>query len=819
MLLSAITAAVLSACGGGGNCADCVVPAGQLIFVAPSIIPSLANTTGINYMAVYNPSTAAISGISYGLGQQVGSGNSITLDSASAANCASIAAQSSCFLKLSVPAGTIAGGAVVTATNSSGSEAATPLAIGVQQVAYTESANADGVGLYFYPKAQYSESGASFILVTAVVQSPNVGNINTIELVDENGNVIPNQVVNSGNSGPGKSLLQMGDVVEISVPLPQGANLTQNMKVQTSYQTLTSSVINSIANKLSLKSSALNSAINTSTGTTIYSLQTQSNNINLQFTPNQVYLTETNPIQYGYLYNIGDLTASQIQISSSSPNVRVTAANDILNGQRVIKVTYELIDTSVASTSTTVTVTAQNPSGQIQTSTGETNQNVNPDVVPTPTPLWTVLNGSSSDTNSFSRVYGIAVDNLGSSIAVGLTNGSLYGGSSNQSRQYFIAKYDTSGSLVWGHEVTTGVTTASITGGGAAANVTATAVNLNQTTDAIYVVGNTEGALSGGTKVSTSNVPDYFITKYSSSGNILWSVQKGEAGTVKGSYGLGVSSSSDGSSVYIVGDTYQNLSGSRLTVPTSPDYFLSKYDNLGNLIWLIESGTSDPSKKTYSTGVNVDNENNIIITGYTTGTLSCPGGVASGFVGNGLQNGFAAKYSNTGQCIWVRQLGDTSSNTLGEVAAFSVTTDNSNNVYITGNTNGLVSGSSIKYGLEDAFVSKLDINGNIIWTTQIGATGQEYSTNTIAYSNTTNMLYIGGSGGINNYSYIAKLDTSGNLINSYTQVNATADNSINALGLDPFGNIYSGGVTEGSMNNQSYIGTGGQNLFVMKFNF
>lgn len=384
LVISSI-AAVLSACGGGGSCSGCAVPSGtnsQLIFVAPSILPSLANKTGINYMGVYNPSTVAISGISYSVGQQVGSGNSVTLDADSAALCANIAAQSSCFLKLSVPEGTIAGGTVVTATNSSGAEAATPLAIGVQQVAYAESANANGVGLYLYPKAQYSESGVPFILVTAVVQSPNLGNVNTIELVDENGSIIANQVVTSGNSGAGKAVLQMGDVVEISLPLPKGANLTQNMKVQTSYQT--SSVISTIANKLNLKSLAsLQDTVNSNLGTTIYSVQTQSNNINLQFTPNQVYLTATNPIQYGYLYNIGDLTASQIQVSSNNPNVRVTAANEIVSGQRVIKITYELIDTTVPSSGSTVTVTAQNPSGETQTSTGNAELNVNPLPVPT----------------------------------------------------------------------------------------------------------------------------------------------------------------------------------------------------------------------------------------------------------------------------------------------------------------------------------------------------------------------------------------------------------------------------------------------------
>ncbi len=390
--LGILAAAVLSACSGGGGSGSSGgggQNSQQLLMVAPSILPSLANKTGINYVGVYNPSDVAISGVKYSLTQQVGSGNSISMDMESAIACATVAAKSSCYLKLSVPESTIAGGAVVTAIESNGLEAAPPLAIGVQQVPYTESANANGVGLYFYSKAQYSESGVPFILVTAVVQSPNVGNINTIELVDESGNVIPNQSVVSGNSGAGSSPLQMGDVVEIALLLPQGTNLTQNMKVQTSFQTLDSSVLNSIANKLNLKGIAPKAVNNKTIGNQVYTITTQGSNINLQFTPNQVYLTGANPLQYGYLYNIGNLTASQIQLTSGSPNVRVTAADVILNGQRVINVTYELINTTVAPATNMVTVSAANPSGQVESNTGTTNQNVNPDVVPVPTPTPT----------------------------------------------------------------------------------------------------------------------------------------------------------------------------------------------------------------------------------------------------------------------------------------------------------------------------------------------------------------------------------------------------------------------------------------------
>ena len=422
LALAGITAAVLTACSSGGSCGSCAVPVptedSKLIFISPSILPSLANVRGVNYMGLYNPTNTAISNISYSLGQIVGSGSSVTLDQNSAKTCANIAAKSSCFLKLSVPESTIAGGAVVTASNSDGTEAATPLAIGVEQVPYNELANANGVGLYFYPKAQYSESGVPFMLATAVVQSPNVGNINTIELVDESGNLITGQYVTSGNSGAGAAQLTMGSVVQIVVPLPQGVNLSQNYKVRTSYQSAPST-LSTIAEKLGLANKQAQATSNQTTGTQIYPLTTQSNNINLQFTPNHIYLTGTNLIQYGYLYNIGDLTASQIQVANSSSNVKVTAVDQVLNGQGIIKVTYELINTTVEPTSSIATVTAQNPTGQIQTSTGVTSQNVNPLPVPSPTPTpspapppgaWVQITGLGSGPG-YASVYGTATPN------------------------------------------------------------------------------------------------------------------------------------------------------------------------------------------------------------------------------------------------------------------------------------------------------------------------------------------------------------------------------------------------------------------------
>lgn len=377
---------LLSACGNGGSSnggKNTPLVNSQLILTAPSIVPSLPGKIGNNYLVVSNNSSSVINGISYSLGNQVGAGSKLVLDSQSIANCSNIMAYTNCYIKLSVAESAIAGAAIVTA---SANNVNTNAAIGIQQVPFNNVANANGVGLYFYNKVQYSQGGFPYILVTAVIQSSKLGNINTVQLVNESGTLISGQFVVSNNSGPDKSILQQGDVVEIALPIPQGVGLSQNMKVQTSYQTVSTNNID----KLSHANHSLNgSTTNTSTGTTIYSFTTQGSNINLQLIPNQIFLTATNPSQSGFLYNIGDMTASQIQTGSSSQNVNITNTTTTLNKQEAVAINYQLQNTASTPTINSVFATAQNPSGQVQVNFGQTGQNVSPNVTPTPSPTPT----------------------------------------------------------------------------------------------------------------------------------------------------------------------------------------------------------------------------------------------------------------------------------------------------------------------------------------------------------------------------------------------------------------------------------------------
>ena len=75
-------------------------------------------------------------------------------------------------------------------------------------------------------------------------------------------------------------------------------------------------------------------------------------------------------------------------------------------------------------------------------------------------------------------------------------------------------------------------------------------------------------------------------------------------------------------------------------------------------------------------GVTVDSSGNIYVTGYTTGGLD-------GNTNSGDDDLILVKYNSSGTKQWTKQLG-TSSSDIG----YGVTVDSSDNIYVTGYTDG-----------------------------------------------------------------------------------------------------------------------------------
>lgn len=301
-------AVVLASCSGGGNCA----PAGSgntgdvssLKITAPSAYP--AGVAVSVPIVVTNNGGNTINNLLYSI--DAGSnttGATITITTTSAANCKIIPLGQSCTLIANIPATSHAGSFTLTAEQKATqsikavqsviSSISSPI-IGLISSPINTEIGANGINL-FYPASVIANSdGSTQIMVTAYVSSPNAGDFNTIQLVDNNGNVL-NYTVVSGNSGSGMSNLTQGSIVSFLVTIPSGASQLQ-LKAQTAKDEV-------------VKSTASNS------NAVIVNPATSKTGI-LNVTPNYFNLTESYQSQIVTLSNSGNGSLSGLDIAAQN---------------------------------------------------------------------------------------------------------------------------------------------------------------------------------------------------------------------------------------------------------------------------------------------------------------------------------------------------------------------------------------------------------------------------------------------------------------------------------------------------------------------
>ena len=219
---------------------------------------------------------------------------------------------------------------------------------------------------------------------------------------------------------------------------------------------------------------------------------------------------------------------------------------------------------------------------------------------------------------------------------------------------------------------------------------------------------------------------------------IAWTRQLGTSGNDE-AHGVAVDSLGN---VYVAGYTDGTLPGQ--TSAGGSDVFVRKYDNSGNVVWTRQFGTS-PNHGEHPNGIAVDSQGNVYVAGETAGTFS-------GQTSAGLTDAFVSKLDSSGNVLWTRQFGTSGIDYANEVAV-----DSLGNVYVAGlnnqtNAPGQTSG--------DAFVSKLDSSGNVLWTRQFGTSGWDYA-HGVAVDSSGN-VYAAGS--FSSDAYVRKLDSSGNVL-------------------------------------------------------
>jgi len=274
-----------------------------------------------------------------------------------------------------------------------------------------------------------------------------------------------------------------------------------------------------------------------------------------------------------------------------------------------------------------------------------------------------------------------------------------------------------------------------------------------------------------------------------------------QLGTTTNEYSHDVAIDSN-NNVYITGYTSGSLDGN--TGAGSDDAFLVKYDSSGTKIWTRQLG-STVSDIAFS--VAIDSNNNVYITGSTSGSLD-------GNTSAGSNDALLVKYDSSGTKIWTRQLGSTNYD-----IAYGVAIDSNNNVYITGFTDGSLDGNT-SAGSFDVFLVKYDSTGTKVWTRQLGTTAIDYARDVAIDSN--NNVYITGitQGSLdgnthagNNDVFLVKYDSSGSKIWT-RQLGTTAIDYVEGVAIDSNNNVYITGYTLGSLYGTN---AGNNDAFLVKY--
>ena len=391
---------------------------------------------------------------------------------------------------------------------------------------------------------------------------------------------------------------------------------------------------------------------------------------------------------------------------------------------------------------------------------------------------WTRQVGTSDYDGSF----GVAADGAGNVFIGGYTEGSLSG--TNQGLQdAFVSKYDTLGNFVWTRQLGTSYED----------------IGRDVATDRagnVLISGWTDGSLNGQPSAPGA---DAFVSKYNSSGNHLWTQQLG-TGISASARGYGVTTDFEGN-VFVCGHTAASLAGQPYA--GGVDTFVSKYTSSGNLLWTRLLGTSEPE---YSDGgIAADADGNVFVGGMTYGNLVTPN------AGGG--DAFVRKYSPSGSVLWTRQAGTSDTDIV-----YGIAVDAEGNAFVSGRTDGDLAGEANSGG-SDAFLSKYDTAGALLWTRLLGTSGDEYSRS--AATDAAGNVFISGVttgtlGGLSfggDDAFVSKYDTLGNLLWTQQLGTPSADQSW-PVTTDADGNVLTSGFTQGSLGGPN---EGDSDAFVAKY--
>lgn len=307
----------------------------------------------------------------------------------------------------------------------------------------------------------------------------------------------------------------------------------------------------------------------------------------------------------------------------------------------------------------------------------------------------------------------VTTDSSGNIYITGQTTGPLGDQSKHGDSDYFIIKYDGSGNRLWTRQM----------GGASGSYVNLGGIVLDSSGN-IYASGDIGfGSLPGQTAVGYN---DYFLVKYDTNGNLIWTQQYGSGSQTTIGRQLAVDSSDN---IYVTGTAHAAFSGQTLT--GTSDFFVAKYDSAGNRLWLSQYGAPGGSIL-YDTGVAVSGTN-VFVSGTTSAAFA-------GHSQSGTRAAFIGEFDSSGNLVLIDQY----DSGTADMECTGITSDSLGAVYLSGFTSGSLDGQSL-IGSNDFFLMKFDSSGSKVYTRQNGSSGGNYYTRAVTKDAFDN-IFISGTG-------------------------------------------------------------------------
>jgi len=314
-------------------------------------------------------------------------------------------------------------------------------------------------------------------------------------------------------------------------------------------------------------------------------------------------------------------------------------------------------------------------------------------------PNGTLLWVSSAGGRDYDEAHAVAVDAAGNAYITGFFDANATFGAysllnHSGSDDIFVAKCSSSGAFLWAVQA------------GGALDDQGNSISLDAGTN-VYVTGSfADSALFDTntlTAAGTNSLPDVFLARYDSAGNLLWVRQAGGGGDDEG---YSVAADAEGN-ISLVGKFFTsatfgpaNLSGNGI------DAFLARYDSAGNCLWVRNSGGNNAIYGDSGLGVAVDHFGNSFVTGYFSGNADFSGTSVSS---TGFDDVFCSKYDAAGNLLWVAGAGG-----LDLDISYGVAADASGNAVLTGffaSSTVTFGGTTVtNRGGRDVFVAKLGVS-------------------------------------------------------------------------------------------------------------